>query len=128
MRALFETRMGNNRRKREGRATMDYPLTYSVDYPDRLLNRLTTFFRLFVAIPIVIVLGTVSGGTWVWGTGRESVVVTAAGGLLFAGPLLMILFRRKYPQWWFEWNRELLRFSNRVAVYLLLMNDAYPST
>jgi hypothetical protein len=54
--------------------------------------------------------------------------VAGAGGLLFFGPLLMILFRRKYPRWWFDWNLELLRFSNRVSVYLTLMDDRYPST
>jgi hypothetical protein len=55
-------------------------------------------------------------------------MVATGGGLLFAGPLLMILFRQKYPQWWFDWNRELLRFSNRVTAYLFLMDDRYPST
>ena len=43
-----------------------YPVQFSVDYPDRPLNRLTTFFRIFVAIPILIVLGAVAGGTWQW--------------------------------------------------------------
>jgi uncharacterized protein DUF4389 len=108
---------------------MDYPLTYSVDYPDRPLNRLTTGFRLIVAIPILIVLTSVSGGTWLTSSGsNRNVVITAAGGLLFFGPLLMILFRRKYPRWWFDWNRELLRFTNRVVAYLVLMDDRYPST
>ena len=41
-----------------------YPVLFSVDYPDRPLDRLTTFFRLFVAIPILIVSGAVSGGNW----------------------------------------------------------------
>jgi hypothetical protein len=50
------------------------------------------------------------------------------GGLLFFGPLLMILFRRKYPRWWFDWNLELQRFTNRVTVYLALMSDRYPAT
>ena len=82
-----------------------------------------------MAIPILIVLGSVSGGTWLSSTGSNgSVVITAAGGLLFFGPLVMILFRRKYPRWWFDWNRELLRFTNRVAAYLALMDDRYPST
>jgi len=44
-----------------------YPVQVSVDYPDRTVNRLTTAFRIFVAIPIVIVLGTVSGSTWASG-------------------------------------------------------------
>jgi Domain of unknown function (DUF4389) len=106
-----------------------YPVQFSVDYPDRPLNRLTTFFRIFVAIPIAIVLGTVSGGTWQGMSGGRTVMVAAgAGGLLFLGPLLMILFRQKYPRWWFDWNLELQRFGNRVSVYLALMDDRYPST
>jgi len=55
-------------------------------------------------------------------------VAAGAGGLLVFAPLLMIVFRRKYPRWWFDWNQELLRFSNRVVVYLALMDDRYPST
>ena len=106
-----------------------YPVQFSVDYPDRPLNRLTTAFRIFVAIPILIVLGTVSGGTWQWSQGRGTTAVAAgAGGLLFFGPLLMILFRQKYPRWWFEWNLELQRFTNRVGIYLALMDDRYPAT
>ena len=103
-----------------------YPVEFSVDYPDRALNRLTTFFRIFVAIPILIVLGAVGVSTYQMSGGRA--VIAGAGGLLFLGPLLMILFRQKYPRWWFDWNRELLRFSNRVMVYLALMDDHYPST
>ncbi len=106
----------------------DYPVQFAVDYPDRDLNRLTTFFRLFTAIPILIVLGSVSGGSWQWGSERGEVLVVGAGGLLFFGPLLLILFRQKYPRWWFDWNLALLRFSNRVGIYLALMDDRYPST
>jgi len=106
-----------------------YPVQFSVDYPDRPLNRLTTFFRVFVAIPIAIVLGAVEGGSWQWTSdGRTAVVAAGAGGLLFFGPLLMIVFRQKYPRWWFDWNLELQRFGNRVGAYLALMDDRYPST
>jgi hypothetical protein len=105
-----------------------YPVRFSVDYPDRPLNRLTTAFRLIVAIPILVVLGTVSGETWNWTYRQTSVAIASAGGLLFAAPLLLILFRQKYPRWWFDWNLELQRFSNRVGVYLALMGDHYPST
>jgi Domain of unknown function (DUF4389) len=107
-----------------------YPVQFAVDYPDRPLDRLTTLFRLIVAIPILIVLGGVAGGTWQWSTHNNTTVVVAAGtgGLLFIAPLLLIVFRRKYPRWWFDWNLELLRFSNRVSVYLALMDDRYPST
>jgi hypothetical protein len=105
-----------------------YPVRFSVDYPDRPLNRLTTAFRLIVAVPILVVLGAVSGETWNWTYRQTSFAVASAGGLLFAAPLLLILFRQKYPRWWFDWNLELQRFSNRVGVYLALMGDHYPST
>jgi hypothetical protein len=106
-----------------------YPVTFSVDYPDRDLNRLTTFFRIITVIPIAIVLSTVAGGTSSYNYGHNAtVIVASAGGLLFGGPLLMILFRQKYPRWWFDWNLELQRFSSRVAIYLALMDDTYPST
>ena len=93
-----------------------HPVRLFVDYPDRDLNRLTTGLRIFVAIPILVLLGAVSGASF------------GAGGLLFLGPLLLILFREKYPRWWFNWNLELQRFSNRVACYLALMDDRYPAT
>ena len=106
-----------------------YPVNLSVEYPDRPLDRLTTAFRIFIAIPIMIVLGTVSGTTWSFYSSSGTVhVVAGAGGVLFLGPLLMILFRQKYPRWWFDWNLELQRFTNRVLVYVLLMDDRYPST
>jgi hypothetical protein len=73
------------------------------------------------------VLEAVSGGRFVPSSGGQ-VVVYGAGGMLFLGPLLMILFRQKYPRWWFDWNLELQRLGNRVVVYLGLMNDRYPST
>ncbi len=107
-----------------------YPVQYSVDYPDRPLNRLTTFFRLFVAIPIAIVLVLVEGGYttgYDYGEGH-TVTFAAAGGLLALPTLLMIVFRQRYPRWWFDWNRELMRFSARVGVFLALMDDRYPST
>lgn len=106
-----------------------YPVTFSVDYPDRELDRVTTFFRIFTVIPIAIVLGAVAGGTWEWSHGNSTAeVAIGAGGLLFFGPLLMIVFRQKYPRWWFDWNLELQRFSSRVLIYLALMDDTYPST
>jgi hypothetical protein len=102
-----------------------YPLTYSVDYPDRDLDRLSSALRIFWVIPIGIVLGAVSHAAY---SGQGTTVYITAGGVLFGGPLLMILFRKKYPRWWFDWNRELLRFSSRVDAYFALMSDEYPST
>jgi uncharacterized RDD family membrane protein YckC len=104
-----------------------YPVRFSVDYPDRELNRLTTALRIFTVIPILIVLASIGG--YSYGSGARGATVAAGGsGLLFLPPLLMILFRQKYPRWWFNWNLEFLRFSNRVGVYLALMDDRYPST
>jgi hypothetical protein len=108
-----------------------YPVTFSVDYPDRPLNRATTALRLFLIIPIAVVLGCI-GGVATGGdaaSGHNSTVVAIGGaGLLFLPPLLMILFRQKYPRWWFDWNLELLRFTNRVGAYATLLDDRYPST
>ena len=106
-----------------------YPVQFSVDYPDRPLDRLTTAFRIFTVIPIAIVLGTIGGYSTTWGGGsRATTVVVVGTGLLFVPPLLMILFRQKYPRWWYDWNLQFLRFNNRVGVYLALMDDRYPST
>jgi Domain of unknown function (DUF4389) len=106
-----------------------YPVQFSVDYPDRPLDRLTTAFRILTVIPIAIVLGAVSGEGWQWTYGNGATGTAAgAGGLLVFAPLLMIVFRRKYPRWWFDWNLELQRFSNRVGAYLALLDDHYPAT
>ena len=122
----------------QGPYPAEYPVHFALEYPDRPLNRLTSFFRVLVVIPILIVLATLTGGTGQsTGGGSHSSMIhggnmiqggVAAGGLLFLGPLLMILFRQKYPRWWFDWNLELQRFGNRVGTYLALMNDSYPST
>jgi len=107
----------------------DYPVKFAVEYPDRPLNRLTTAFRVLTAVPILIVLGSIAGYTSSYGsTGDSATVVVGGTGLLFLPPLLMIVFRQKYPRWWFDWNLELLRFTNRVGAYVALMSDRYPST
>jgi Domain of unknown function (DUF4389) len=107
-----------------------HPVSLSIRYPDRPLNRLTTLLRIFTALPICVVLALVSGGAWQWTSDDHSTraMVVGAGGLLFLAPLVMIVFRRKYPRWWFDWNLELQRFGNRVVAYLALMDDRYPAT
>ena len=95
-------------------ATPDpYAVTLAIDYPDRQLSRLTTFFRPILAIPIMIILAALAG---------------FASGLLFVPLVLMILFRKKYPRWWWDWNLNFQRFTVRIGVYLALMDDRYPST
>jgi Domain of unknown function (DUF4389) len=91
-----------------------YPVQFAVEYPDRQLDRVHTGFRIFAAIPILILSAAIDAGR--------------ATALLILPPLLMIVVRQKYPRWWFDWNRELLRFENRVGAYLALMDDHYPST
>ncbi len=87
-----------------------YPITFDVDYPEAGRNRLTALFRLILAIPIAVVLGAIEYA------------------ILIVPTLLMVLFRRKYPRWWFDFNVEYLRFNARVEAYLLLLRDEYPST
>jgi hypothetical protein len=108
----------------------EHPVRFSVEYPDRPLNRLSTAFRIFTVIPIAIVLAAIGGYTGGgYGSGGDAPTIAIGGtGLLFLPPLLMILFREKYPRWWFDWNLELLRFTNRVGTYFALMSDRYPST
>jgi hypothetical protein len=110
-------------------AVSDYPVTFSVDYPDRPLNRASSAFRIFAAIPILLLASTVEGGSIAFNAGAHGASFAGGGiGILFIPVLLMILFRQKYPRWWFDWNLQLLRFTNRVGVYLALMDDRYPST
>jgi hypothetical protein len=104
-----------------------YPLQFDVEYPDRKLNRLTSAFRLLMAIPILIALTAIGGVTAVTTGGDTTTLVAGGSALLFLPPLLMIVFRGKYPRWWFDFNVELLRFQNRVGAYLALMDDRYPS-
>src|SRR5437879_9562603 len=99
----------------------EYPVRFSVEYPARPLNRLTSALRIFTAIPILIVLVLINGFD-------ARTVAAGSTGLLFLPPLLLILFRQKYPRWWFDWNLQLLRFSARVSAYLALLDDHYPST
>jgi hypothetical protein len=104
-----------------------YPLTLDVDYPDRPLSRMTNAFRIVMLVPIAIVLAalTALGAS---ASDGDSAGLVAVGGLLFVPPLLMIVFRGKYPRWWFDWNVELMRFTNRVYAYGALLSDRYPST
>jgi hypothetical protein len=111
-----------------------YAARLDIDYPERL-DRLTSFFRLIWIIPIAIVLNVLSAyGTQTVRTVTDNSITTtttSSGGIvgaLFAATLLMILFRKRYPRWWFDFAREFTRFSARVGAYLFLLTDRYPST
>lgn len=116
----------------------EYPARLQIDYPEKL-DRLSTFFRIIWIIPIAIILALVSGTgetvtyTVVLNEAGEVVRRTrdAAGGLasgIGAATALMILFRQRYPRWWFDFSRELTRFGARVGAYGALLTDQYPST
>jgi hypothetical protein len=104
----------------------NYPVQFDVDFPSRPLDRLSTAFRLLIAIPILIVLGMLTGETLRDNDTTNTIVI--GGAAVFLPLVLMLVFRQKYPRWWFDWNLNLLRFSNRVTAYLALLDDRYPST
>ncbi|MFC2016789.1 DUF4389 domain-containing protein [Chloroflexota bacterium] len=105
-----------------------YPVNLSIDYPDRNLNRLTTFFRIITAIPIAIIICLLTSGNYGGNAEGGDTYQYAAAGLVFLPLVLMILFRQKYPKWWFDWNVALTKFSTRVCAYIGLLTDVYPST
>lgn len=117
---------------------VEYPARLTIDYPEQR-DKQTTLLRLIWIIPIAIILGLITGsGQTVTNTVTVneageviSRVSRSAGGLaggLFAATALMIVFRQRYPRWWFDFARELTRFAGRVGAYLLLLTDQYPST
>ena len=117
-------------------STVQYAARFDVDYPEKL-DRVTSAFRFLWIIPIAIVVSVLSGTavsttTVVTATGEVvSQVSRSAGGIaggLFGATLLMILFRRRYPRWWFDFALQFNRFTARVAAYGALLTDRYPST
>ena len=105
-----------------------YPVQLSIDYPEAR-NRLSALVRIILAIPILVVSALI-GGAFTTGdpSTDEWLVPLTGGGALWLPILLMILFRKKYPRWWFDWNLELNRFTTRVSAYVMLLRDEYPST
>lgn len=104
-------------------AAADYPASLTVEYPDRELDRVTTLFRLFMAIPIAIVVGLL-----MWGVLSDEESGPLFGAFVVVPTMLMILFRRKYPRWWFDWNLALARLCGRFVAYVTCLTDEYPST
>jgi hypothetical protein len=116
----------------------EYAARLEIDYPEKL-DRLTTFFRIIWIIPIAVIIGLIVGSG---ATVTNTVVLNQAGevvnrtrqttgGLttgLAVATALMIIFRQRYPRWWFDFARELTRFGYRVGAYLFLLTDQYPST
>jgi len=103
----------------------EYPVALEIDFPDGPRDWLTALLRPIVALPIIVVLALVSGPT-VHSHGHNW--SGAAGGILFLATVVMLVFRHKYPEWWFDWNVGLTAFCLRVMVYIALLRDEYPST
>ena len=105
-----------------------YPARLDVEYPEDGLNRTTTLFRIILVIPIAVVAGLLTNsfaGNQQLGGTSWAVLASVS---LFGPTLLMILFRQKYPRWWFDFALELTRFSTRIGAYMALLRDEYPST
>ena len=98
------------------RESETYAARLTIDYPDHALDRASTLLRIFYIIPIGLLVAAVGSHG-------------AAGGSLLLVPVAaMIVFRQKYPRWWFDFSVEFARFEMRVFSYLALMSDRYPST
>ena len=109
-----------------------YAARLSIDYPEKL-DRLTTLLRVIWIIPIAVILSllTATGNETVVRETGERVMRSTGGGIsggLFLATVLMIVFRVRYPRWWFDFARELTRFGARVGAYFALLTDRYPST
>ena len=116
--------------------SLPYPARLSIDYPAKL-DRVSTLFRLIWAIPIFVILGLLTATasdtvTVITDSGQVVSKITTTGlgiaGGLFLATMLMIVFRQRYPRWWFDFSLALNRFSNRVGAYMGLLTDRYPST
>jgi hypothetical protein len=103
-----------------------YPVRFDIDYPEQPRNRLTVAFRMILVIPIVAVVAAIGAGGP--SSGDPTFLLCIAAGVLFLPSLMLIVARQKYPRWWFDFSVAYLGFQNRVAAYLLLLRDEYPST
>jgi len=97
-------------------ASNTYPVSLTVDFQEGPRDKVTVFFRFWTSLPIILLAALISGSE------------DSSGGLLVFPPAVMILFRRKYPRWWFDWNLKMVRFMSRINVYWALLRDEYPST
>ncbi len=129
-------------------ANEDYPARLHIDYPERS-SRLATLFRLILVIPIYLLFALVSGTMGLpyepvgflpnfctacpndeyWHVSNLIGQITGNVFLsLFLGTMFMIVLRKKYPRWWFEFVYAMNKFAGRLWAYFTLLTDQYPST
>jgi len=89
---------------------VSYPATFEADYADRRA-RLSTFFRLILAIPLAIWL-------YVYGILATVAVVIAWFAIVITG---------RYPRGLYEFVSGFVRFLARFTAYAALLCDRYPS-
>jgi hypothetical protein len=89
----------------------------SVDLDNRDKN--TALIRLILVFPMVVFIESFS----LFANGATGVI----GGVLLLPTVLALLVRNKYPSYVLAFNKAFLELSNRVAIYALLLTDAYPS-
>ncbi len=104
-----------------------FPVTLEIDYPDRQLNRLSSAFRMVTIIPPAVIVGLLAGPPC-GSTNEAARFAVSTGPFVFLPLVLMLLFRHKYPRWWFDWNLNMTRFAARVGAYAALLTDEFPST
>lgn len=105
-----------------------YPVSFDVEYPADKRNRLTVFFRVILAIPVIVLLEMFVNSSSAYNGDSSTLAFVSIGGFLFLPTLLLLLVRHRYPRWWFDFNVNLLAFTMRVMIYVYLLRDEYPST
>jgi len=103
-----------------------YPVQVTMAYPERV-SRLSTAFRIILAIPVLIFLALVGGsfnGSWDSDGAQQGGAFAGgiAGGIVLA-IWATILVRGNIPHWLFDFQVGLNRFAIRAYSYLALLTD-----
>jgi len=99
-----------------------------IEYPAEKRNRITVFFRGILAVPVILLLEMFVHSSSAYSGDNSTQAFVTVGGFIFLPTLLLLLFRHRYPRWWFDFNVNLLAFTMRVMMYVYLLRDEYPST
>lgn len=115
---------------------IDYPVAVRLEPRLAGRNRLTTFFRFFLALPHIILVGapiamvtglswsTENGGSWEYGSGGGVLSVVAGGAAVIAW--FFIVLAGRHPDALWRLGAWYMRWRVRAAAYLTLLRDDYP--